>query len=111
MVVAHCNRRMRSSNVQGFVSRVLTLYEEEEEDCAPLHGYRRMRSSIFTFHSSNEKSLSVRCVFLEIFRCLKISSVAGHKEQNYGFGKFKIMVHVYKTHARREIQINISSNI
>ena len=39
---------MRSSNVQGFVSRVLTLYEEEE-DSAPLYGYRRMRSSIFTF--------------------------------------------------------------
>ena len=47
------NRRMRSSNVQGFASKVLTLYEEEEEeDCAPLYGYRRMRSSIFTFHSS-----------------------------------------------------------
>ena len=50
------NRRMRSSNVQGYVSKVLTLYEEEEEeeeeDCAPLHGYRRMRSSIFTFHCS-----------------------------------------------------------
>ena len=44
------NRRMRSSNVQGFGSKMLTLYEEE--DCAPLHGYRRMRSSIFTFHSS-----------------------------------------------------------
>ena len=48
---------MRSSNVQGFVSRVLTLYEEEEEeeweeDCAPLYGYRRIRSSIFTFQSS-----------------------------------------------------------
>ena len=26
------NRRMRSSKVQGFVSRVLTLYEEEEEE-------------------------------------------------------------------------------
>ena len=46
---------MQSSNVQGFASKVLTLYEEEEEedeDCAPLHGYRRMRSSIFTLHSS-----------------------------------------------------------
>ena len=46
---------MRSSNVQGFVSRVLTLYEEEEEqeqDCAPLCGYRRIRSSIFTLHPS-----------------------------------------------------------
>ena len=43
---------MRSSNVEGFVSRVLTLYEEEEEDCDPLYGYRRMRSSIFTLHSS-----------------------------------------------------------
>ena len=31
VVVAYCNWRMRSSNVQGFVSRVLTLYEEEEE--------------------------------------------------------------------------------
>ena len=48
------NRRMRSSNVQGFASKVLTLYEEEEEqeDFSPFHGYRRMRSSIFTFHSS-----------------------------------------------------------
>ena len=49
------NKRMRSSNVQGFASKVLTLYEEEEEseeDCAPLHGYGRMRSSIFTFHFS-----------------------------------------------------------
>ena len=48
-----CNRRMRSSNVQGFVSMLPTLYEEEEEeDYAPLYGYRRMRSSIFTLHSS-----------------------------------------------------------
>ena len=50
------NRRMRSSNVQGFASKVLTLYEEEEEygeeeDCTPLHGY----SSIFTFYSSVEQ--------------------------------------------------------
>ena len=46
---------MRNSNLQGFASKVLTLYEEEEEeeeDCAPLHGYRHMRSSIFTLHSS-----------------------------------------------------------
>ena len=47
---------MRSSNVQGFVSTVPTLYEEEEEeeeeDYAPLYGYRRMCSSIFTLHSS-----------------------------------------------------------
>ena len=49
---------MRSSNVQGFVSTVPTLYEEEEEeeeeeeDYAPLYGYRRMRSSIFTLNSS-----------------------------------------------------------
>ena len=42
---------MRSSNVQGFVSIVPTLYEEEE-DYAPLYDYRRMRSSIFTLHSS-----------------------------------------------------------
>ena len=34
VVVAYFNRRMRSSNVQGFVSRLLTLYEEE--DSAPL---------------------------------------------------------------------------
>ena len=47
------NKPMRSSNVQGFASKVLTLYEEEEEeDCAQLHGYRRIFSSIFTFHSS-----------------------------------------------------------
>ena len=26
------NRRMRNSNVQGFASKVLTLYEEEEEE-------------------------------------------------------------------------------
>ena len=45
------SRRMRSSNVQSFASKMLTLYEEEE-DCASFHGYRRMRSSIFTFHSS-----------------------------------------------------------
>ena len=47
---------MRSSNVQGFVSTVPTLYEEEEEeeeeDYAPLYGYKRMRSSIFTLCSS-----------------------------------------------------------
>ena len=51
---------MRISNIQGFVSRVLTLYEEEdeeyEEDCAPLHGYRRMRSLIFTLHACSEKT-------------------------------------------------------
>ena len=41
------SRRMRSSNVQGFASKVLTLYEEEY--CAPLHGYRRMRSSNLHF--------------------------------------------------------------
>ena len=53
------NRRMRSSNVQGFASKVLTLYEEEE-DCAPLHGYRRMRISIFTFHSSVAQYTTLR---------------------------------------------------
>ena len=26
------NRRMRSSNAQGFAGKVLTLYEEEEEE-------------------------------------------------------------------------------
>ena len=31
VVVAYCYRCMRSSNVQGFVSTVPTLYEEEEE--------------------------------------------------------------------------------
>ena len=48
------NRRMRSSNVQGFVSTVPTLYEEEEEeeDYAPLYHNRRMRSSMFTLYSS-----------------------------------------------------------
>ena len=51
--------RMRSSNVQGFVSTVPTLYEEKE-DCAPLHGYRRMRSSIFTFHSSVAQYTTLR---------------------------------------------------
>ena len=30
-LVAYGNRHMRSSNVQGFVSIVPTLYEEEEE--------------------------------------------------------------------------------
>ena len=51
VVVAYCNRRMCSSNVQGFVSTVSTLYEEEEEDYAPLYRNRRMRTSIFTSHS------------------------------------------------------------
>ena len=50
VIVAYCNRRMRSSNVQGFVSTVRTLYEEE--DYAPLYRERRMRNSIFTLHSS-----------------------------------------------------------
>ena len=56
------NRRMRSSNVQGFASKVLMLYEEEEEeeDCAPLHGHGRMRSSIFTFHSSAAQYTTLR---------------------------------------------------
>ena len=40
VVVGYCNRRMRSSNVQGFVSMVPTLYEEEEEDYAPLYSNR-----------------------------------------------------------------------
>ena len=31
VIVAYCNWRMRSSNVQRFVSTVATLYEEEEE--------------------------------------------------------------------------------
>ena len=45
---------MRSSNVQGFGGTASTLYveEEEEEDYAPLYRNRRMRSSIFTLHSS-----------------------------------------------------------
>ena len=51
VVVACCNRRMRSSNVQGFVSTVPTLYKEED-DYAPLYRNRRMRSSNFTLHSS-----------------------------------------------------------
>ena len=55
---------MPSSNVQGFVNRVLTLYEEEEEeeeeDCALLYGYRHMRSSIFTFHSSAAQYTTLR---------------------------------------------------
>ena len=50
VVAAYCNRRMRSSNVQGFVSTVPTLYEEV--DYAPLYRNRRMSSSIFTLHSS-----------------------------------------------------------
>ena len=56
------NRRMHSSNAQGFASTVLTLYEEEEkeEDCALLHGYRSMRSSIFTFHSSVAQYTTLR---------------------------------------------------
>ena len=46
---------MRSSNVEGFVSTVPTLYEEVEEyeeDYVPLYRDRRMPSSIFTLHSS-----------------------------------------------------------
>ena len=42
VVVMDFNRHMRSPNVQAFASKVLTLYEEEEEDRAPLHGYRRI---------------------------------------------------------------------
>ena len=44
---------------------------------------------------------------------LDILSVARHTEQNYGTGMLKLwytMVHVHKTYARREIQINIFSN-
>ena len=52
-------RRMRISNVQGFASKVLALYEEEE-DCAPLHGSRRMLSSIFTFYSSAAQYTTLR---------------------------------------------------
>ena len=40
-------------------------------------------------------------------------SVARHTQRNYGIDMLKLwytMAHVYKTHARREIQINISSN-
>ena len=51
VVVAYCNIRMRSSNVQGFVSTVPTLYEEEE-DYAPLYRNRRICISIFTLCSS-----------------------------------------------------------
>ena len=54
---------MRSSNLQGFVSRVLTLYEEEkeyEEDCATLYDYRHMRSSVFTFNSSIAQYTTLR---------------------------------------------------
>ena len=42
-----------------------------------------------------------------------VSSVARHTERNYGIGMLKLwytMVHVCKTHAQREIQINIISN-
>ena len=42
---------MRSSNLQGSVSTVPTLYEEEdEEDYAPLYRNRRMRDLIFTLN-------------------------------------------------------------
>ena len=52
---------MRSSNVQGFVSTVPTLYEEEEEeDYAPLYGYSRMHSSIFTLHFSVSQYTTLR---------------------------------------------------
>ena len=50
VVVAYRNRRMCSSNVQGFVSTVLTVYEEE--NYAPLYRNGRMRNWIFTLHSS-----------------------------------------------------------
>ena len=46
------NRRVRSSNVQGFARKVLTLYEEEEY-CAPLHGYRR---TVFFFADVFQKN-------------------------------------------------------
>ena len=41
IVAAYCNRRMCSSNVQGFVTTVPTVYEEE--DYAPLYRNRRIR--------------------------------------------------------------------
>ena len=53
------SRRMRSSNVEGLASKVPTLYEEKE-DCTPLHGYRRMCSSIFTFNSFAAKYTTLR---------------------------------------------------
>ena len=45
VVTAYCNRRMRSSNVQGSVSKVSTVYEEEEkqkDDYARLYRNRQM---------------------------------------------------------------------
>ena len=55
---------------------VPTLYEEE--DYAPLYGYRHMRNSIFTLHLYNillsyRKSIAEKLVFLQI---MKISSPA-----------------------------------
>ena len=52
-------------------------------------------------------------VFLPFLVIIMRGSVARHTERNYGICMLKLwytMVHVYKTHARREIQINISSN-
>ena len=57
------NKRMRSSNVQGFVSTVPMLYEEEEEeeeDYAPLYLNSHMPSSIFTLHSSVSSYTTLR---------------------------------------------------
>ena len=55
------SRRMRSSNLQCFASKMLPVYEEEEEeDCTSFHGYGRMRNSIFTFHSSVAQCTTLR---------------------------------------------------
>ena len=45
--------------------------------------------------------------------CQRSVSVARSTERNYGIDMLKLwytMVHVYKTHARRKIQINMSTN-
>ena len=74
MVVAYYNRRVRSSNVRGFVSTMPTLYEEEEEeeDYAPLYRNMRMRSSILCasgtltrFYATVESSVML-CIMIQI---------------------------------------------
>ena len=48
---------MRSSNVQGFVSRVLTLYEEKEEEVLALPDYGCKKLILFQYELSYNRDI------------------------------------------------------